>query len=254
MEHTADVLGLDGRVAIVTGAARGIGRAICVALGRAGCAVVALDVASPDDTVAAVAAPVEGVVADVTDAEDVERAVRSALERFGRIDILVNNAGVTERLGLMELDDETFMRCMRINVLGTLHLIQAVYPHMRARGDGRIVNVGSISAKNGGTLVRSDGGSRRSGVAYAATKGGIDSITQWIAREVGPDGIRCNAVRPGPIETALTEGVDYGVGDQPIARMGRGEDVAAAVVYLASDMASFVTGQAFNVDGGRVMV
>jgi 3-oxoacyl-[acyl-carrier protein] reductase len=251
MERSVDVLGLDGRVAIVTGAARGIGQAICVALGRAGCAVVALDVVSPDDTVAAVAGPAEAVVADVTDAEDVERAVQRALERFGRIDILVNNAGVAERLALMELDDATFTRCMNVNVLGTLHLIQAVYPHMRARGDGRIVNVSSISAKNGGTLVR---GSRRSGVAYAATKGGIESITQWVARELGPDGIRCNAVRPGPIGTELTAGVDYGVADQPIARMGRGQDVAAAVVYLASDMASFVTGQAFNVDGGRVMV
>jgi NAD(P)-dependent dehydrogenase (short-subunit alcohol dehydrogenase family) len=253
MEHNADVLGLDGRVAIVTGAARGIGRAICVALGRAGCAVVALDRVSPDETVAAIATPAEAVVADVTDAEDVERAVQRALERFGRIDILVNNAGVAERLALMELDDDTFLRCMRVNVLGSLHLVQAVYPHMRARGDGRIVNVSSISSKNGGTLVRSDGGSRRSGVAYAATKGAIDSITQWIAREVGPDGIRCNAVRPGPIETELTVGVDYGVADQPIARMGRGEDVADAVVYLASDMAGFVTGQEFNVDGGRVM-
>jgi 3-oxoacyl-[acyl-carrier protein] reductase len=251
MTHTADVLGLDGRVAIVTGAARGIGRAICVALDLAGCAVIALDVVSPDDTVAALAGPAEAIVADVTDTEDVERAVRRAVERFGRIDILVNNAGVAERLALMELDDETFMRCINVNVLGTLHLIQAVYPHMRERGDGRIVNVSSISAKNGGTLVR---GSRRSGVAYAATKGGIESITQWIARELGPEGIRCNAVRPGPIETELTAGVDYGVADQPIARMGRGEDVAAAVVYLASDMASFVTGQAFNVDGGRVMV
>ena len=100
---------------------------------------------------------------------------------------------------------------MRINVLGGLHLIQAVYPHMRARGDGRIVNVSSISSTNGGTLVRADEDFRRSGVAYAASKGGIDSMTQWIAREVGHEGIRCNSSAAGPIETELTAGLTTGV-------------------------------------------
>jgi len=256
MPHAVDTRGLDGRVAIVTGAARGIGRAICVELARAGCAVFAVDIVEPSETLASVAANGgrgHAVVADVSDTADVERAVQQALEQFGQVDILVNNAGVAEREALLDITDDTFMRCISVNLLGYVHFIQAVYPHMRDRRDGRIVNVSSISAKNGGTSVRRDGHARRSGIAYAATKGGINSITWWVARELGNEGIRCNAVCPGPTESELTAGVDYGVDEQPIPRMGRGEDVADAVVWLASDAAAFVTGQTINVDGGRVM-
>jgi 3-oxoacyl-[acyl-carrier protein] reductase len=256
MPHAADRRGLDGRVAIVTGAARGIGRAICVELGGAGCAVVAVDLAEPRDTVAAVAARGgrgHAVVADVSSAADAHRAVQQALEHFGQVDILVNNAGVTEREALLDVSDDLFMRCISVNLLGCVHFIQAVYPHMRDRGDGRIVNVSSISAKNGGTWVGRDAAARRSGMAYAATKGGINSVTWWVARELGHEGIRCNAVCPGPTESELTAGVDYGVEGQPIPRMGRAEDIADAVVWLASDAAAFITGQTVNVDGGRVM-
>jgi 3-oxoacyl-[acyl-carrier protein] reductase len=256
MPHAVDTRGLDGPCAIVTGAARGIGRAICVELAHAGCSVVAVDVVEPRDTVAAVTAGGargHAIVADVSDAADVERAVQQALERFGRLDILVNNAGVTERETLLDMSDDKFMRCVAVNLLGYVHFIQAVYPHMRARGGGRIVNVSSISAKAGGATVRAGGAARRSGIAYAATKGGINSVTWWVARELGHEGIRCNAVCPGPTESALTAGVDYGVDDQPIPRMGRAEDIAAAVVWLAGEAASFVTGQTINVDGGRVM-
>ena len=248
---------LAGQVALVTGAARGIGQSISLGLGRAGAAVVAVDLVEPAETVAAlraIGAPVEGLVADVASRPDTDVVVERALARFGHLDILVNNAGVVERRRLSELDDETFMRCVRVNVLGSFHLIQAVCPHMRANGGGRIINISSVSGKSGGVLVRTgDGGSVRSGLAYAATKGAIDAITRWIARETGHDGILCNAVCPGPVESHMTAGVDYEVEQQPVGRMGRPEDIANAVLYLASDMGSFITGQTLNVDGGRVM-
>lgn len=250
------VADLEGRVAIVTGAGRGIGQAICLALGRAGSGVVAVDVVEPEHTVRLLEAeriPVTGVTADVSSAPEVEQVVERAVASLGQIDILVNNAGVAERAALLELDDETFMRCVRVNVLGSFHLIQAVYPHMRASGSGRIINISSISGKNGGARVREGAASVRTGLAYAATKGAIDSLTRWVARECGHEGIRSNAVCPGPIESEMTAGIDYGVEDQPITRMGRPEEIASAVVYLASDMSSFVTGQTLNVDGGRVM-
>src|SRR3954447_8681923 len=132
----------------------------------------------------------------------------------------------------MELDDDAFVHCVRVNVLGSLHLVRAVYPHMRARRDGRIVNISSISSKNRGTLVRSDPGARRWGVAYAATKGATDSITQWIAREVRPDRIRCNAVR-WPTSRSRAWGAET---TSPTR-----SSTSVQLRALASDMAGFVT-------------
>jgi len=250
---------LAGRVALVTGAGRGLGRAIAVALAAAGADVAAIDLVPPDATCAAIEAGGRralGLVADVASREAVTAAVARVVDRFGRLDVVVNNAGIAERSELADLDDATLERVLAVIVKGTILVSQAAYPHLTARG-GAVVNVASISGMAGGAVSQraspAGGPGGRTGPAYAAAKGAVIAFTRWLARDGGPHGIRVNAVAPGPVETEMTRGFDYGVERQPLARMGQPEDVAQAVVYLASSMSSFVTGQVLVVDGGLVM-
>src|SRR2546421_569802 len=250
---------LNSRVALVTGGGRGIGRAIAEALAEAGASVAALDLVEPTDTVAAVQAQGRDAIAlaaDVSRRADVERAVGRATERFGRVDVLVNNAGVLERATLEELDDDTFQREVDVIARGTYLCTQAVYDLMKRQGGGKIVNISSISGKLGGAVsgTPSHGSAAgRSGPAYALAKGGVIAFTKWVAKDAGRYGIHVNAVCPGPIETDMTRGFDYAVTGQPISRMGAPADVAMAVVFLASQMSNFITGQTLNVDGGILM-
>ena len=255
----SDTPDLNSRVALITGAGRGIGRAIAEALAEAGASIAALDLVEPTDSVAAV--QVQGrdaiaLAADVSRRADVERAVGRTTDRFGRIDVLVNNAGVLERATLEELDDDTFQREVDVIARGTYLCTQAVYDLMKRQGGGKIVNISSISGKLGGAVsgTPSHGSAAgRSGPAYALAKGGVIAFTKWVAKDAGRYGIHVNAVCPGPIESEMTRGYDYGVGAQPIARMGQAQDVAQAVVFFASQMSNFVTGQTLNVDGGILM-
>ncbi len=182
---------LQGQVAIVTGAASGIGRAIAPRLSREGAAVVAadLDGKAADHLareITSLGNSVLPIAMDVAAESDVERMVKSAVENFRRIDILVNNAGVAERLSLEELDEATLDREIDVILRGTILCTQAVYPIMRAAGYGKIVNVSSISGKLGGALSRRPGSDRgRSGPAYAAAKGGVIAFTKWVARLLG---------------------------------------------------------------------
>jgi 3-oxoacyl-[acyl-carrier protein] reductase len=248
---------LTDRVAVVTGGARGIGRAIAEALAGAGARVVLLDVGDPSDAVRSIVstgAEAIGLACDVRSRSDVESAIARTLQTFGRIDILVNNAGVIERSSLEALDEATYAREVDVVLIGTYLCTQAVYEPMKRQGGGKIVNISSISGKLGGAVSRETGASAgRSGPAYAAVKGGILAFTKWVAKDAGRYGICVNAVCPGPVSTEMTHGYDYGVASQPIARMGEPADVAMAVLFFASQMSNYVTGQSLNVDAGILM-
>jgi 3-oxoacyl-[acyl-carrier protein] reductase len=245
---------LTDQVAIVTGAARGIGQASAVALAREGANVVVADVLPGEDTVSRVSALGRRalyVATDVTRRDAVEALMKRTFDEFGRIDILVNNAGTLARVGIEETTDEIWDRDLNTTLRGTFYCIQAVLPHLKARRSGKIVNISSISGKIGGAASRVAGAERgRSGPAYAAAKGGVIALTKWVAKEVGPFGIYVNAIAPGGVETDMTRGCDYGVTNFPIPRMGKPEDIAEAVVFLASQASNYITGTVLDVNGG----
>jgi 3-oxoacyl-[acyl-carrier protein] reductase len=247
-----------GSVALVTGGGRGIGRAIAVALAEVGAHVAVLDLELPTATVEAVQKLGRrglALVGDVANRAAVTAAVTRTVKDLGGLDIVINNAGISERVGLEDLDEATLARTLDVTLKGTMLVSQAAYPHLKQHG-GVIVNITSTSGMAGGTMsFRADGAEHggRSGPAYAAAKAGVIAFTRWMAKDAGRYGIRVNAVAPGPVESDMTRGYDYSVTTQPIARMGQPEDVAQAVVYLASPMANWVTGQVLVVDGGLVM-
>ena len=248
---------LAGRVALVTGSARGIGRAIALALAREGADVVCADRVSAEDTASAVRAlgrRALAVRADIGRAADVRRMIAETTRRLGGLDILVNNAGIAHRDSLPRTSERTWDRVVGVVLKGTFLCCQAAAPLMRRRGGGKIVNVSSVSGLIGGVpSKRPRAGSRgggRSGPAYAAAKGGVIALTKWLAKDLGADGIYVNTVAPGGVESALTRGFQYKTKHFPVARIGQPADVAEAVVYLASDASNYVTGQVLILDGG----
>jgi 3-oxoacyl-[acyl-carrier protein] reductase len=247
---------LSDQVAIVTGAARGIGQACAVALATEGADIVVADMISGEATVARVrelGRRALYVPTDVTRRDAVQAMVDQTISEFGRIDILVNNAGTLGRVGIEDTTDEIWDRDMNTILRGTFYCTQLVLPHMKARRAGKIVNISSVSGKIGGVVSRSPGSARgRSGPAYAAAKAGVIALTKWVAKDVGSHGIYVNAIAPGGVETDMTRGYDYGVETHPIPRMGQPEDVAQAVVFLASQASNYITGTVLDVNGGIV--
>jgi 2-dehydro-3-deoxy-L-rhamnonate dehydrogenase (NAD+) len=245
-------LELPGKVAIVTGAARGIGFAIAGRLSRAGAQVMVADIAEAGAVAAAErlregGGKATGVAADVTSPTEVGTMVERTLDVFGAVDILVNNAGITGRdAPLWETTDEDWEKVLGLNLTGVFYCCRAVVSHMRERRSGAIVNVASISGKEGNPNM----------IPYSVSKAGVICLTKALAKEVITDAVRVNAVAPGVIETPLLdqlqpEAIDYMKSKVPMGRMGSPEEVAAVVHFLASDAASFVTGQCYDVSGGR---
>lgn len=240
---------LNGQTAIVTGAATGIGETIARRLAAAGAQVVIADI----DVNAAEAAALRighesyAIALDVTDSHSVTNAVAHVIDRFHSIEIVVNNAGVAGIAApLWEHTDEEWQRVMAINVTGPFYLCRTVMPHMRSRGYGRIVNIASIAGKEGNPNM----------VAYSASKAAVIGLTKSIAKEVASEGICVNAVSPAVIRTKMLDQltpaqVAYMVERIPMKRTGQPEEVAAVVHFLASRDCSFVTGQCYDVSGGR---
>ncbi len=251
---------LRGRTALVTGGARGIGAGIARVLAREGAKVAVSDILPCAEIVAELRGrghEAMGVMADITDPAQVRRAVEQTVEALGSLDILVNNAGVVHRQTFMDTTMEIWDRVVDIVLRGVFLGMQAAYPHMCGQGYGKIVNVSSISGIIGGAVSKPDDPPEvrrgRSGPAYAAAKGGVLALTRWAAKDFAKDGIWVNAIAPGAVETEMTRGYDYGVRSLPIPRYGQPQDMAEAVLFLASDASNYITGQVLNVDGGWVM-
>jgi len=250
MTMFSQLFSLEGRVAIVTGASRGIGRATCLVLGQAGAdiALVSRDLASMEE----VAEEAQGmgrralvVPTDVTVGAEIEGMVARVLEVFGKIDILVNNAGIGGVLKAEEITDELWDTMLATNLRGAFICARMVIPTMKEQRWGRIINIASISGQTGGVL---------GGAHYAASKGGMITMTKTLARDMASFNITVNAIAPGQIDTSMgrltPEQRDKMVSMIPLGRLGRPEEIAYAVLFLASEEAGYITGATLDVNGG----
>jgi len=255
---------LQDKIALVTGAGNGIGKAIALGMAAEGAAVAAADIdfAAAQETVEAMAAQTNralAIEADCGDVASIERMIEKVIAEFGRLDIIVNNAGVTRYAYVMDLTEADWDRIHRVNAKGVFFCMQRAAKEMIPRGGGRIINIASIAGR---------GHAGSSNVAYAASKGAVMAMTMLAAHQLGPHNINVNAICPGMTMTELGERNAVGraaargitvvelqaeqVAGIPIRRANTPEDIAAMAVFLASPGARNITGQAYNVDGGLV--
>ena len=241
---------LTGKNALVTGSTRGIGRSVAIALAESGArvAVVGRDLAKAQAAAAEIGHDSMGFACDVTDTAAVATLISDVEKAFGGIDILVNNAGLTRDNLVMRLKDEDWDEVMNANLRGAFAAIRAASRGMMKKRAGRIINMASVVGLNG----------NKGQANYAASKAGLIALTKSVAKELGSRNILVNAIAPGFIETEMTDAMTPEAktaltGLIPLERLGKTEDIAAAVVFLASDAASYITGQVLVVDGGMVM-
>lgn len=235
---------VQGKAAIVTGGAKGMGAATVRRLVAEGASVALADI----DLVAArelrseLGEAVIVVDLDVRSPESWERAVELTVERFGTVDILVNNAGIAEPAPFEQWDVARLQRALDVNLIGTFNGIQAVVPVMKEAGGGAIVNLGSVGGLQGVPMLS----------GYVASKWAVRGLTRTTALELGAYGVRVNAVHPGQIETPMTDGVVFETNQIALGRVGRPDDIASIVLFLASDDAAFITGSEIAGDGGQI--
>jgi NAD(P)-dependent dehydrogenase (short-subunit alcohol dehydrogenase family) len=244
---------LKDKVAVVTGAARGLGRAFSMALAKEGAKIMAIDIADLGDTLKEIKASggmAKSFHADVSIEGDSLKIAEETMKSFGRIDILVNNAAIIYglvRKPFYEIDPEDWDRVMAVNVKGPWLCTRAVFPYMKQQGKGKIINLASETFFTGS----------HGFVHYVASKGGVVGLTRALAVELGPYKININAIAPGFTDTEASRSIDdvtkYDVTRTPLGRLQQPKDLVGAVIFLASDESDFITGQTLLVDGGRVM-
>jgi len=244
----------EGKVAIVTGAGQGMGRQVALDMAAEGARVVICDIQQDAlDEVKTEIGRAKGecldVLCDVSSREQVEALIRKTKDAFGRIDILINNAGLLLPGTIEETTDEIIDRTLDINVKGVLYAIRAVTPIMKAQRYGKIVNVASITGKNGDNTTV---------FAYGASKGAVISLTRSVARQLGPFGVTCNAIAPHAVMTKMMSYWDEekkrSISEKiPVRRLGTCEDMSYLMMFLASDESGFITGETVNINGGYYM-
>lgn len=242
-------MSLNGKTALVTGASRGIGRAIALRLAEDGANVAVIYAGSADkaeavvNEITALGVNAKAYRCNVADSATVNETVKAVTNDLGKIDILVNNAGITRDGLMLRMKDEDFDAVLDTNLKGAFNMIRACYSGFIRKKSGRIINISSVSGIMG-----------NAGQAnYSASKAGVIGLTKSVARELASRGITCNAVAPGFIQTDMTENLGDNnplLNSIPLGRMGKPEDIAAAVAFLASDSAAYITGEVLKVDGG----
>lgn len=242
-------MSLNGKMALVTGASRGIGRAIALRLAEDGANVAVIYAGSADkaeavvNEITALGVNAKAYRCNVADSAAVNETVKAVTNDLGKIDILVNNAGITRDGLMLRMKDEDFDAVLDTNLKGAFNMIRACYSGFIRKKSGRIINISSVSGIMG-----------NAGQAnYSASKAGVIGLTKSVARELASRGITCNAVAPGFIQTDMTENLGDNnplLNSIPLGRMGKPEDIAAAVAFLASDNAAYITGEVLKVDGG----
>ena len=245
---------LEGKTALITGGAKGLGKAIALKMAGSGADIAIVDYCGPEMTdatcleCAAFGVTARGYRCDVSDFEQTRRLVNEIIADFGGIDILVNNAGITADKLILQMSEADFDRVLNINLKGAFNMIRHTYQHFMRKRGGRIINMASVAGLMG-----------NAGQAnYSASKAGLIGLTKTTAKELGSRGVTCNAIAPGFIDTDMTAVLSEAVKEEavkliPMRHMGTPEDVANAALFLASDMSGYITGEVIRVDGGMCM-